>query len=180
MHRPVVTDLDAQGVVEGRFGTEVEGLEVSLCLLTVGDLSLGFSEDFRFDLGAIEKDSRNTLGLEEIWTEFPLDLAIFEDFRRKMEEMDARGGGSRVLESTEIESAHRFICDFEPRVDSDLTWSRLPQRSRLGIFRRRLLQRPMPKILSKFLSSPFLNLKRISLLIKFLTYLITTHKFFNQ
>ena len=66
MHRPVVTDLDAQGVVEGRFGTEVEGLEVSLCLLTVGDLSLGFSEDFRFDLGAIEKDSKNAL----VWKEF--------------------------------------------------------------------------------------------------------------
>ena len=118
--------------------------------------------------------------MEGIWAEFPLDLAIFEDFRRKMEEMDARGGGSRVLESTEIESAHHFIRDFEPGVGSDLTWSRLPQRSRLGIFQRRLLQRPMPKILSKFLSSPFLNLKRISLLIKFLTYLITTHKFFNQ
>ena len=66
MHRPVVTDLDAQGVVEGRFGTEVESLEVSLCLLTVGDLSLGFSEDFRFDLGAIEKDSKNAL----VWKEF--------------------------------------------------------------------------------------------------------------
>ena len=66
MHRPVVTDLDAQGVVEGRFGTEVEGLEVSLCLLTVGDLSLGFSEDFHFDLGAIEKDSKNAL----VWKEF--------------------------------------------------------------------------------------------------------------
>ena len=66
MHRPVVTDLDAQGGVEGRFGTEVEGLEVSLCLLTVGDLSLGFSEDFRFDLGAIEKDSKNAL----VWKEF--------------------------------------------------------------------------------------------------------------
>ena len=66
MHRPVVTDLDAQGGVEGRFGTEVEGLEVSLCLLTIGDLSLGFSEDFRFDLGAIEKDSKNAL----VWKEF--------------------------------------------------------------------------------------------------------------
>ena len=66
MHRPVVTDLDAQGVVEGRFGTEVEGLEVSLCLLTVGDLSLGFSKDFCFHLGAIEKDSRNAL----VWKEF--------------------------------------------------------------------------------------------------------------
>ena len=144
MHRPVVTDLDAQGVVEGRFGTEVEGLEVSLCLLTVGDLSLGFSEDFRFDLGAIEKDSRNTLGLEEIWTEFSLDLSIFEDFRGKTEEMDARGGGSRFSESAEIEAMHLFIRDFKPGVDSDLTWSRLPQRSRLGMFRRRLPQRPMP------------------------------------
>ena len=66
MHRPVVTDLDAQGGVEGRFGTEVEGLEVSLCLLTVGDFSLGFSEDFHFDLGVIERDSKNVLGLEEI------------------------------------------------------------------------------------------------------------------
>ena len=66
MHRPVVTDLDAQGGVEGRFGTEVEGLEVSLCLLTVGDLSLGFSEVFRFVLGAIGKDFRYTL----VWKEF--------------------------------------------------------------------------------------------------------------
>ena len=66
MHRPVVTDLDAQGGVEGRFGTEVEGLEVSFCLLTVGDLSLGFSEDFRFVLGAIGKDFRYTL----VWKEF--------------------------------------------------------------------------------------------------------------
>ena len=62
----MVTDLDAHGVVEGRFGTEEEGLEVSLCLLTVGDLSLGFSEDFCFDLGAIEKDSKNAL----VWKEF--------------------------------------------------------------------------------------------------------------
>ena len=66
MHRPVVTDLDAQGVVEGRFGTEVEGLEVFLCLLTIGDLSLGFSKDFRFDLGAIEKDSKNA----QVWKKF--------------------------------------------------------------------------------------------------------------
>ena len=66
MHRPVVTDLDAQGVVEGRFGTKVEGLDVSLCLLTIGDLSLGFLEDFRFDLGAIEKDSKNA----RVWKEF--------------------------------------------------------------------------------------------------------------
>ena len=35
-------------------------------LLTVGDLSLGFSEDFRFDLGAIEKDSNNA----RVWREF--------------------------------------------------------------------------------------------------------------
>ena len=61
MHRPVVTDLDAHGVVEERFGTEEKGLEVSLCHLTVSDLSLGFSEDFCFDLGAIEKDSKNAL-----------------------------------------------------------------------------------------------------------------------
>ena len=66
MHRPVVTDLDAQGGVKGRFGAEVEGLEVSFCLLTVGDLSLGFSEVFRFDLGAIGKDFRNAL----VWKEF--------------------------------------------------------------------------------------------------------------
>ena len=144
MHRPVVTDLDVQGGVEGRFGTEVEGLEVSLCLLTVGDLSLGFSEDFCFDLGAIEKDSRNTLCLEEIWTEFPLDLSIFKDFRRKTEEMDVRGGGSRFSESAKIETTRLFIRDFRPGVGSDLTWSRLPQRSRLRMFRRRLPQRLMP------------------------------------
>ena len=57
----MVTDLDPHGVVEERFGIEEEGLEVSLCRLTVGDLSLGFLEDFRFDLGAIEKDSKNAL-----------------------------------------------------------------------------------------------------------------------
>ena len=82
--------------------------------------------------------------MEGIWAEFPLDLAIFEDFRRKMEEMDARGGGSRVLESTKIESAHRFIHDFKSGVGSDLTWSRLPQRSRLKMFWRRLPQRTVP------------------------------------
>ena len=80
-----------------------------------------------------EKDSRNTLGLEEIWIEFPLDLSIFEDFREKMEEMDAMGGGSRFSESAEIEAMRLFIHDFKPGVGSDLTWSRLPQRSRLGI-----------------------------------------------
>ena len=57
----MVTDLDVHGVVEERFGIEEEGLEVSPCHLTVGDLSLGFLEDFRFDLGAIEKDSKNAL-----------------------------------------------------------------------------------------------------------------------
>ena len=57
----MVTDLDAHGVVEESFGTEKEGLEVSLCHLTMGDLSLGCSEDFCFDLGAIEKDSKNAL-----------------------------------------------------------------------------------------------------------------------
>ena len=82
--------------------------------------------------------------MEGIWAEFPLDLAIFEDFRRKMEEMDARGGGSRFSESAEIEAMRLFIRDFKPGVGSDLTWSRLPQRSRLGMFRRRLPQRPMP------------------------------------
>ena len=57
----MVTDLDAHGVVEERFGTEEEGLEMSLCRLTVGDLFLGFSEDFLFVLGAIEKESKNAL-----------------------------------------------------------------------------------------------------------------------
>ena len=61
-------------------------MEVSLCRLTVGDLSLGFSEDFRFDLGAIEKDSKNAL----VWKEFGQSflkiwqfLRIFERKREK-------------------------------------------------------------------------------------------------
>ena len=64
MHLPVVTDLKAHGVVEGRYGIEEEALEVSLFRLSIGDLSLGFLEDFRewtLDLGAMGNDSRNAL-----------------------------------------------------------------------------------------------------------------------
>ena len=64
MHLSVVTDLESHGVVEGRSVTEEEALEVSLFRLSIGDLSLGFSEDFRewtLDLGAMENDSRNAL-----------------------------------------------------------------------------------------------------------------------
>ena len=64
MHLPVVTDLEAHGVVEGRSGTEEEALEVSLFRLSIGDLFLGFLEDFcewTLDLGAMGNDSRNAL-----------------------------------------------------------------------------------------------------------------------
>ena len=64
MHLPVVTDLEAHGVVERRSGIEEEALEVSLFHLSIGDLSLGFLEDFRewtLDLGAMENDSTNAL-----------------------------------------------------------------------------------------------------------------------
>ena len=56
--------MEAHGVVEGRSGIEEEALEVSLFCLSIGDLSLGFSEDFRewtLDLGAMGNDLRNAL-----------------------------------------------------------------------------------------------------------------------